>query len=244
MENLNNQPGKKFPWGWVAAGCGVFTILLAASAVVIILVVAPAVKNALANQGPLLSPLSTPRIGSTAVPNPGAGKGATIGDLPFKFSAIQDPTTMSSQSLMEQMVTSLNLNNDTDFMAPKSYEGSASLDPSTGFTLGNGWCAKDSTTLQQNLANIKYQLSINGNNIDLSQYPMLFSTDSRGESCAESGVLVTPSGTLSGAYHFILTQTFVNSLDDGITPSPYPAGDVKFDFSIQFKATPRPGSST
>ena len=151
---------------------------------------------------------------------------------------------MPGQSLMGQMITSLNLNNDTDFMAPKSYEGTATLDPSAGFSLGNGWCAKDSTTLQQNLANMKFQLSINGNNVDLSQYPALSFTDDRGETCAETGILITSSGTLSGSYHFVLTQKFLNSLDDGITSSPYPAGDVKFDFSIQFKSSPRPGNNT
>ena len=242
MENPSEKKG--FPWGWVAAGCGAITVLVVAAVAVILLVVVPAVRNTNASRSPLSSPLATPRIGSTAIPNPGSGSGTTIGDLPFKFSAIQDPTTMPDQSLMEQIITSLNLNNDTDFMAPKSYEGSSTLNPEAGFTLGNGWCAKDSTTLQQNLANMQFQLSINGNNIDLSPYPTLFFTDQRGDACAETGISITPSGTLSGSYHIILTQKFLNSLDDGITPSPYPAGDVKFDFSIQFKATPNSGKNT
>ena len=144
---------------------------------------------------------------------------------------------------MGQIITSLNLNNDTDFMAPKSYEGTATLDPSDGFTLGNGWCAKDTTTLQQNLTNIKFELIIDGNNIDLSQYPMLYFTDNRGESCAESGLLITPSGTLNESYHVVLTQQFLKSIDDGITSSPYPAGDIKFDFSVQFKSTPKSGNT-
>jgi hypothetical protein len=208
------------------------------------MVLLPAIQNLMTNRRPLLSPPSTPQIGSTAVPNPGSGKGTIIGDLPFKFSAIQDQTAVSGQSLMDQMITTLNLNNDTDFMAPKSYKGSATLDPSTNFMLGNGWCAKDSTTLQQNLANMKFQLSINGNNIDLSQYPTLFFTDDRGESCAETGISITPTGKLSGSFQFILTQKFLNTLDDGITPSSYPAGDVKFDFSIQFKSAPIPGPNS
>jgi len=146
--------------------------------------------------------------------------------------------------LMNQMVTTLNLNNETDFMAPKTYKGTAALDPSTSFTLGNGWCAVDATTLKQNLANMQFQLSINGTNIDLSQFPTLYFTDNSGEACAETGISITPSGPLSGSYHIIMSQKFVTSLSDGITSSPYPAGDVTFDFSIQFRTIPSSGKNT
>lgn len=235
---------KRFPWGWVAAGCAVVAVLALAAVVVIALVAVPAVRNVIANRSPLLSPLPTPLVGSTAVPNQGSGTGKSIGNLPFKFSAVQDPTALPNQSLMDQMSTALNLNNDTDFMAPKTYKGTATLDLSTGFTLGNAWCAKDSTTLQQNLANMQFQLSINGTSIDLSQYPKLYLTGNQGEACALTGISITPSGNLSGSYHFVLTQKYMASLNDGITSSPYPAGDVTFDFTIQFQNTSNPGSGT
>jgi len=245
MENPQNQEGKKpFPWGWVAAGCGLIGVLMIVSLVLIVIALVPAAQNAIGNFGPLLKSLPVPLLGSTATPNPGPGNGTSVGNLPFKFNSIQDPTGLVDQSLMDQMISSLNLNNDTDFMAPKSYTGSASLDPTTSFTLGNGWCAKDSTTLQQNLANIHYQLSINGTDIDLSEYPTLQFTDNRGDACAETGISITPSGTLSRSYHFVLIQKFSSSLSDGITPSPYPAGDVRFDFSIQFRSSSNPGQSS
>jgi hypothetical protein len=234
---------KRFPWGWVVAGCGVIIIGVLALAAVITFVALPAIRTAIAKQSPSLNPLPAPSICSTAVPNSGSGSGTSLGSLPFKFSAIQDPTALSNQSLMDQMVSSLNLNNDTDFLAPKTYKGTTTLDPSTSFTLGNGWCAKDTATLQQNLANMQFQLSINGTNIDLSQYPTLYFSDNRGYACAMTGISITPNGNLSGSYHVILTQKFLNTLDDGITSSRYPAGDVTFDFSIKFQSTPNSGGT-
>lgn len=125
----------------------------------------------------------------------------------------------------------------------KTYKGTATLNSSTSFTLGNGWCAKDTATLRQNLANMQFQFSINGTNIDLSQYPTLYFTDNQGNACAMTGLAITPNGNLSGSYHVILTQKFLNTLNDGITSSPYPAGDVTFDFSVQFRSTPNSGTS-
>jgi hypothetical protein len=209
----------------------------------IVIVVLPAAQKTMSNQSPSLNP-PTPLVGSTVVPTPGPGNGTSVGSLPFKISAVQDPTALSNQSLMDQMTTALNLNNDSDFMAPKAYKGTATLDPSTSFTLGNAWCAKDPTTLQQNLAKMQFQLSINGTNIDLSQYPTLNFTDNQGDACAVTGISITPSGPLSGNYHFVLTQKYLASLDDGITSSPYPAGDVTFDFQIKFQFVPSSGKNT
>jgi hypothetical protein len=235
MENPIQK--KRFPWGWVAAGCGAVAIVVVAVILVLVFVALPAFRNTTASQNPSLIPHPGPLIGATAVPTPGSANGTGIGSLPFTISAVQDPTTLPTQSLMDQMSSSLNLNTDTDFMAPKSYKGTATLDPTTSFTLGNAWCAKDSTTLQQNLASMQFQLSINGTAIDLSQYPTLNFTDNQGNACALTGVSITPSGTLGSSYHIVLTQRYLKSLDDGITGSPYPAGDVTFDFSIQFQST-------
>lgn len=242
MENPTEK--KRFPWVWVVAGCGVVGIGVLAVVALIALAVLQSFRTAIAKQNPTLILFPTPSIGSTAVPNSGSGSGTSIGGLPFKFSSIQDLTALSNQSLMDQMVSSLNLNNDTDFLAPKTYKGTSTLDPSASFTLGNGWCAKDAATLKQNLANMQFQFSINGNNIDLSQYPTLYFTDNRGNACAMTGISITPNGNLSGSYHMILTQKFLNQLDDGITSSPYPAGDVTFDFSIQFRSTLNSGGTT
>lgn len=256
---MENPPEKKqFPWGLVALGCGVVVILGLAMGVVLVFKALPAVRSALANLDSALvptqaAPTQAPRIGPTQeaplvipteVPNSGGGSGTTIEGLPFKFSAVQDLTAASVQSLMDQMTSTLNLNNDTDFMAPKSYKGSAILDPTTSFTVGNGWCAADMATLNQNLADMQFQLSINGKTIDLSQYPALYFSDAQGDACAMTGLLITPNGNMSGTYHIVLTQKYLKSLSDGIISSPYPAGDVIFDFFFQFKASPSGGSST
>jgi hypothetical protein len=248
MENPAQK--KRIPWIWVAAGCGVAAIgMLFLTAVIVIAFVAlPMIRARTASQIPSLKLLPTPRANLPALPNTapktGPGNGNSNGALPFQVSAVQDPGALPQQSLMDQVITSLNLNNDTDFMAPQTYKGTATLDPSTSFTLGNGWCAKDTTTLKQNLENMQYQLSINGNPIDLSQYPTLYVTDDQDHACAMTGIAITPNGNLSESYHVILTQKFLKSLDDGITSSPYPAGDVTFDFNVQFQSGPNSGNKT
>jgi hypothetical protein len=264
MENPTEK--KPFPWVWVAVGCGAvaFVLLACAAVAAVAFVSLPAIRTALANQSPAIVQQVVPKIGSapnlnpttvpnpglqpktnpTTVPNTGSGNGNSTGNLPFKFSAIQDPAALSSQTLMDQMVTTLNLNNDSDFMAPKTYKGTITLDPTQGFTLGNGWCAKDSTTLKQNMADIQYQFSINGTPIDLSKYPTLDITDQQGHACAMTGLEIAQNGNLSGTYHVVLTQKFLKQLDDGITSSPYPAGDITFDFNVQFQSTPIPGTNS
>ncbi len=244
MENPTEK--KRFPWVWVAVGCGVVAVgalALVALAVIAFLAV-PGLRSRIANLNPSLNPLPAPLVIPNTVPNTGSGNGKSIGGLPFQFSAVQNPATLPQQSLMDQMISTLNLNTDTDFMAPKSYKGTITLDPTSSFTLGNGWCAKDGTTLRQNMQNMQYQLSINGTNIDLSQYPTLYTTDDQGHACAMTGISITPNGKLSGTYHVIVTQKFVKQLDDGITSSPYPAGDVTFDFNVQFLSNPNSGNGT
>ncbi len=236
--------GKKFPWVWAAVGCGVLLIAVIALAVIAFFAALPSIRNALANLNLNSFQTPAPQFSPTLAPNTNGGNGTIIGDLPFKFSAVQDMSALGTQSLMDQMSTTLNLNSDTDFMAPKTYKGSSSLDPTAPFTLGNGWCAADSATLQQNLASMQFQLSINGQNIDLGQYPTLYFSDNQGHACAMTGVLITPNGNMRGNFHIVLTQKYLKSLSDGITASPYPSGDVTFDFSFKFQAAPSNGTQT
>ncbi len=235
---------KRFPWVWVGVGCGLLFIAVIALAVIAFFAALPAIRTALANLNLNFSQSPAPLVIPTLAPNANGGNGTTIGDLPFRFSAVQDISALGPQSLMDQMTITLNLNSDSDFMAPKSYKGSAALDPTAPFTIGNGWCAVDSATLQQNLADMQFQLSIDGQKIDLSQYPTLYFSDDQGHACAMTGISITPTGKLSGTYHVVLTQKYLKSLSDGITASPYPSGDVTFDFSFKFQAAPSNGTQT
>ncbi len=242
MENPSEK--KRFPWVWLAVGCGVLVIAVIALAVIAFFAALPTLRSALANLNLNFIQTPAPLISPTQAPNANGGNGSTIGELPFKFSGVQDISALGMQSLMDQMTSTLNLNSDTDFMAPKSYKGSASLDPTAPFTIGNGWCAVDSATLQQNLANMQFTVSINGVNIDLSQYPTLYFSDDQGHACAMTGLNITPDANLHGNYHVVLTQKYLKSLSDGITASPYPAGNVTFDFSFIFQVTPTNGTQT
>ncbi|MCL4560538.1 MAG: hypothetical protein M1281_07985 [Chloroflexi bacterium] len=242
MDSMTQK--NRFPWGWVGLGCGVVFLIVVAVAVLGVIFFVPAIRTGLGNQSPAVSPILPPGTSPTPVPNQGSGAGTTIATLPFKFSSVTDTLVLTNQSLVDQMVSTLSLNNDTDFMAPKTYKGTTTLDPTSSFTLGNGWCAKDDATLKQNLANIHYSFSINGTNIDLSKYPMIYFTDNQGDSCAITGISITPEANISGSFQMVLTQKFTSSVDDGITGTPYPAGDVTFDFTVQFSgAKPNPGTT-
>jgi hypothetical protein len=233
---------KPFPWGWAALGCGVVVLaaLVVVFGVLVITRVLPSMRTAISNGTPLINPVNPPILNTPASPSSNPGTQAP-GDLPFTISAVNDPTTLGTQSLMDAMSSSLNLNNDTDFMAPKKYTGKASLDPNSSFTVGNGWCAKDTATLKDNLSKMQYTFSINGKEIDLSKYPTIFFTDNQGHSCAITGISITPNANISGSYEMVLTQKYLKSLDDGLTSSSYPAGDVTFDFTIDFKGSSGPG---
>ncbi len=242
------EQNKRFPWGWAAVGCGVlvFGALAVIVAALVLIGLFPAIRttisSAIPNRVPLISPINPPSLSTPAVPSTGPGTQAP-GNLPFTINSINDPTALGGQSLMDVMSSTLNLNTDTDFQAPKKYTGTASLDPNTPFTIGNGWCAKDDATLKDNLSKMQYTFSINGQEIDLSKYPTISFTDNQGHSCALTGVSITPNSNISGSYEMKLTQKYLKPLDDGITSSPYPAGDVSFDFKIDFNAngTPAPG---
>ncbi len=242
MENPSEK--KKFPWGWVAVGCGAITIIGIALVVILIFSALPAIRSTLANLNFTIVQTPAPLVSPTEAPGSGSGNGSGAGSLPFTLDAVQDPTLLFTQSLMDQMTTTLKLNGDTDFMAPQSYKGSASLDPTAPFTVGNGWCAADQSTLQQNVANMQFTLSINGTSIDLSKYPMVNFSDDQGHACAMTGLLITPNANLHGNYHIVLTQKYLKSLSDGIISSPYPAGDVIFDFNFIFQVPPSNGTQT
>jgi hypothetical protein len=212
---------KAFPWGWAAYGCGVFVLAVVALAFG---------AASLIKWGPAIGKISL---------SPAAGSTLTTG--PFTISSVTSPDALAGPTLFSGMSSALNLNNDTDFQAPKKYTGTLGMDTGTEFSLGNGWCAKDSATLKDNLANIQYSFSIDGKSVDLSRYPTLFFTDDRGESCAVSGVNITPQQNLLGDHRFQITQHFSKALEDGIGAAPYPAGDVTFDFTIRFQAPTGPG---
>jgi hypothetical protein len=218
--NLSLQQ-KAFPWGWAAFGCGVLIL----GALALAIGVATLVK-----WGPAIG-----RITSAPV------AGSTLDTGPFTLTSVDNTSTLAGPTLFSGMSTSLNLNNDTDFQAPKRYTGTLGVQTGTDFSLGNGWCAKDSATLKDNLANIQYSLIIDGKQVDLSRYPTLYFTDNRGEACAVSGINITPQQNIQGDHRFQITQHFAKTLDDGISAAPYPAGDVTFDFTIRFQLPTGPG---
>jgi hypothetical protein len=217
----NSPAKKKQRWGWIAYGCG-----LAILAVLVLVVGAMDLAKWI------------PRIGHVTV---NSTSSTTISSLPFTFTSVSSADSLNPPSLFDGMSQALNLNNDTDFQAPKQYTGAIGLNKGVGFSLGNGWCAKDQATLKNNLANISYSFSINGTAIDLNKYPTLFFTDNRGEACAVSGLNITPNANAQGSYQIKVTQHFAKTLEDGISAAPYPAGDVTFDFTLRFQLPSAPG---
>jgi hypothetical protein len=245
---------KGFPWGWVAFGCAFIALVIAACGVVAVLAFrfAPSLQGrTLRVTPPAIVPLNP---GNGVVPtlpanrnnngNNGSGNGGGQStSLPFTFEAVQNADSLNLPTVFGAMTDELGLNSDTDFQAPKSYSGAITMDPSSAFGLGNGWCAKDEATLKSNMADMSYSFSINGQEIDLNQYPTVTFTDDRGDACEMTGVIITPSGDMRGNYEFKITQHFAKKIEDGIATEPYPAGDVTLDFSVRFQSSGEPGLS-
>jgi hypothetical protein len=250
-------PAKKgLSWGWVAFGCAFIVLVIAVCGVLAALVVrlAPSLQGrTLQVNPPAIAPLNpgngiTPTLPANGNKNNNgnSGNGNNGGQstsLPFTFEAVQSADSLNLPTLFGAMTDQLGLNNDTDFHAPKSYSGAITMDPSSPFGLGNGWCAKDAATLKSNMAGMNYAFSINGQEIDLSKYPTITFTDDRGDACEMTGVVITPSGDMRGNYEFKITQHFAQQIEDGISTDPYPAGDVILDFSVRFQSSGEPGLS-
>ncbi len=106
-----------------------------------------------------------------------------------------------------------------------------------------GWCAKDDTTLQNNLQHITVKLYFNGDELGNDVVHNLSYKSADNMSCADFGVLT--SEWTDGQYQLKAVATFDQRINDGI--SDYEPGDYIFEYNVTVKkqtSRPNPAGSS
>ena len=94
-----------------------------------------------------------------------------------------------------------------------------------------GWCAKDDATLENNLAKMKVEFSLNGEPVAIDQFATLPYTTEDKRSCFAYFAQVTDF--VGGEHHLVTTVTLTGAVNDG--EATYPAGQQIFDYAVFIK---------
>lgn len=94
-----------------------------------------------------------------------------------------------------------------------------------------GWCAKDDATLEDNLAKLKVEFSLNGEPVALEQFASLSYPTDDGMSCFAYFAQVTDFA--GGEHHLVTNVTFAGPVNDGSVS--YAAGQQVYDYAIFVK---------
>jgi C-terminal processing protease CtpA/Prc len=91
-----------------------------------------------------------------------------------------------------------------------------------------GWCAKDQTTLTDNLNKMKISFTLNGQMVPISSFQTQ-DGPSQGQMCHE--VVAAVTDWKSGENHAVTTLTFTAPVNDGTAD--YPTGDQVYDYLVK-----------
>lgn len=103
------------------------------------------------------------------------------------------------------------------------------LNPESQALWSTSWCAIDSSTLDQNLANVKYSFSINEQPIQLNRFMQERAQDDRDLWCYNYDLLLTEWPL--GQHELLLTVTIEDSVNDGFAH--YPAATHTNTFIVE-----------
>jgi C-terminal processing protease CtpA/Prc len=150
------------------------------------------------------------------------------------------PPTLLSQDKTEAIISTTSLLEDK---ASESYSSDQLLKMDTTFTYTIslaksepllwvwGWCAKNKTTLTDNLSKIDLGFTLNGKDVPIDTF-LLLPYDSRdGQSC--QAYLLGLDNWPSGTHHVTTTVTFTAALNDGTYD--FTAGKQVFEYIVDVK---------
>lgn len=120
---------------------------------------------------------------------------------------------------------------DADYAKPGTLTYTVTITDDLPVYFTYGWCAKDDTTLQNNLQHITVKLYFNDTELGKDVIQNLTYKTADNMSCADYGVLT--SEWTDGQYKLKAVATFDQRINDGI--SDYSAGDYIFDYNITVK---------
>jgi hypothetical protein len=149
---------------------------------------------------------------ATKVPSSGSeppGKGIVLAKMP----EIMDPqTTLNDINSISDLQSLATEQYDNPAYAGNTYPFTVSIQQSEPVLFGWGWCAADQTTLDENLAHIKYSFSMN--NSPLSTRQMAVNTWSDSESACEWNGFGLHKWSI-GEYHLEIKVEYTRAINDG-----------------------------
>jgi len=159
-------------------------------------------------QGVGITPSAPPKIGDAA--------------------AVNDALNSNAQQL-EQLAKE-KYSDDELVKTDRTFTYTISLNKSQDLLWAWGWCAKDQSTLDQNLQNIQIVFSLAGNDVPLDQFQKL-NYDSSGQKC--TAYITVLSDWQGGENHLSTTVIFKTQINDGTAD--YLAGKQVFDYVVYVK---------
>ena len=154
------------------------------------------------------------------------GAGITPSGNPTLASVAESKASL--QAGVDQYFEQLAVEQYPNIMEPgRTYPYTIAISPTEKTLWGFGWCAQDSATTDQNLAEMNMMYSLNG--LDISQDQMAVYEGFAGSVyCRFYGLLLT--NWPEGEHHLKTILTLKSDISDGTTD--YPAGTMEYDYNV------------
>jgi hypothetical protein len=113
------------------------------------------------------------------------------------------------------------------FSAPGTTTYTVSLPASETLIWAYAWCAKDASTLEENLGRIQLKFVLDGHDIEMDKMST-YGSDANGRKCM---LIYAPLADWpAGEHHLTTTATFTGPVNDGATE--FPAGDYVLTYTV------------
>jgi hypothetical protein len=114
------------------------------------------------------------------------------------------------------------------YTVPGKLVFTASIPASETVYLNYGWCAKDTTTLKQNLQHIQLSFYFNDQQIPVNYISTLSTQTDENLKCSNTGMLL--SGWTPGVQRFRILANFAQAINDGFAD--YGSGDYITEYTV------------
>jgi len=169
------------------------------------------------------------QYGERAVLQP-LGAGIAPSAPPTLMTQDQTQTALSSAKQLEEKARE-NYTNDDYLKVPNDFTFTITLSKSEKLLWAWGWCAKDQTTLDDNLSKMSVAFTLNGKDVPLDQFLKLDYDSSDGQKC--TAYIIGLTNWTGGEHHLVTSLTFKQPLNDGNYD--FPVGVQAFYYNVFVK---------